>query len=75
MIEGKKVEGWLLPPRAGDSDAVFMGWQRTSWGELFPLYNITAEGHPSCGSTVTGASLIKMDLQIPQTPIPPVKRR
>jgi hypothetical protein len=58
-----------------NSDAKFLGWQRTMSGEAVALYNITASGHPSCGSTVSEKSLEKMNLQVPETPPPqtPVK--
>ncbi len=53
-----------------DSDAKFLGWQETKSGEAVALYNITASGHPSCGSTVSEKSLQQMNLQIPETPPP-----
>jgi len=57
-------------------DAVFMGWQRAGSEEVFALYNITAAGHPSLGSTVTGKTLHKLNLQVPGAPLPqgPVKK-
>ena len=64
-----------LPGSGRGEDAVFMGWQTTRVGGPLALYNITAEGHPSFGSTVTGKSLRKLNLEIPITPPPqpPVK--
>ena len=60
--------------RAGvDSDAVFIGWQKTKSGESFPLYNIIAAHHPSEGSTVTGKTLRRLRLHIPRTPAHPSK--
>ncbi len=61
---------------SSDSDAKFLGWQKTGAGEAFALYNITAADHPSFGSTVTEKSLEKMDLEVPGTPLPegPVKK-
>ena len=56
------------------SDAVFVGWQKTSRGEPFPLYNITAAHHPSKGSTVTDETLRRLRLHIPKTPSPPPRR-
>ena len=56
-----------------DSDAVFLGWQKTSLREPFVLYNITAAHHPSIGSTVTDETLRKLRLLIPTTPVPPPK--
>jgi hypothetical protein len=41
-----------------DSDAVFLGWQKTHSGEVLALYNIAAASHPSYGSTVTENTLI-----------------
>jgi hypothetical protein len=35
-----------LPPDP-DSDAAFLGWQGSLSGDIFPLYTITAEDHPS----------------------------
>jgi hypothetical protein len=49
-----------------DSDAVFLGWQETSTGKVIALYNITAEMHPSFGSTVTERILRKLKLHIPK---------
>jgi hypothetical protein len=49
-----------------DSDAVFLGWQETLSGEVIALYNITADGHPSYGSTVTDRILFELNLQIPK---------
>ncbi len=53
------------------SDAEFVGWQKTKSGDSVALYNITASGHPSYGSTVSENSLQRMNLQIPETPPPP----
>jgi hypothetical protein len=64
-----------LPGTTGNEDAVFSGWQKTSWGGLFALYTITATGHPSLGSTVTDKSLLKLNLRIPRTPLRPVTGR
>lgn len=52
----------------GNDDAVFTGWQTTRSGQSFALYTITAQGHPSCGSTVTDANLRHLNLRIPRTP-------
>ena len=53
---------------ASDSDAVFIGWQETLSGDVFALYTITAENHPSYKSTVSEKSLKKMKLRIPKQP-------
>ena len=57
------------------TDAIFLGWQSTRSGDVFALYNITAKGHPLLGSTVTGKTLRKLNLQAPGAPTPgrPVK--
>ena len=65
LIEIVHSEGAAMMSKP--TDAVFVGWQRTSLGEPFPLYNITAADHPSRGSTVTHETLQKMSLHIPQT--------
>jgi phage/plasmid-like protein (TIGR03299 family) len=51
-------------------DAVFLGWQETLSGAIFPLYTITVADHPLYHSTVTDATLRRLNLQIPQTPPP-----
>lgn len=56
------------------SDAVFLGWQQTPWGKPMALYNITALGHPSYGSTVLEETLQKFQLQVPRIPSAGVKR-
>lgn len=50
------------------NDAVFMGWQATPSGEVFPLYNVIAECHPLKGSTVTDKTLREHHLAVPRTP-------
>ena len=69
MYKGKNPTARTLPQSARKEDAVFMGWQRMGSGEALALYNITAAGHPSLGSTVTDKGLVKLNLQIPQTPL------
>ena len=54
-------------------DATFLGWQKLKSGGVFPLYTITAAGNPSRGSTVTDSSLLKLNLEIPKTPVRPAK--
>jgi hypothetical protein len=49
-------------------EAVFLGWQITRSGAAYPLYNVTAEGHPYFGSTVSDQTLRKLNLQVPNTP-------
>jgi hypothetical protein len=56
-----------MHPSSSGSDATFLGWQKAGSGEVFALYNITAAGHPSRGSTVTGRTLEKLNLQVPGT--------
>jgi len=51
-----------------DSDAEFLGWQKTATGEAIALYNVTAEHHPLYQSTVSEKTLRKENLEVPQTP-------
>lgn len=51
-------------------EAAFLGWQKTSSGDIYPLYNILRKGHPSYLSTVTEKTLQAMHLRIPWTPSP-----
>jgi phage/plasmid-like protein (TIGR03299 family) len=51
-------------------DAVFVGWQKSMSGTIFPLYNILKIGHPSYHSTVDEKTLQKLHLRIPRTPSP-----
>jgi hypothetical protein len=57
-------------PRNAKSDAVFIGWQETSLGNAFPLFNITVKNHPLYCSTVTDQTLRSQNLKIPQIPLP-----
>lgn len=54
-----------------NSDAIFLGWQKTLTAGTFALYNITAKQHPLYQSTVSEETLRKHRLQIPPTPPPP----
>ena len=51
-----------------NSDAVFIGWQKTSSGKEFALYNVTAKNHPLYQSTVSDQTLRNQNLKIPETP-------
>jgi len=75
MINDRNPSGRTVPQSIRDKDAVFLGWQRMKSGEIFALYNITAAGHPSFGSTVTDQGLRRLNLQVPDSPFPdgPVK--
>ncbi len=75
MFKDKTPVALTLPQRSRDEDAVFKGWQKSHSGAPFALYNITAAGHALRGSTVTEASLLKLNLQVPQTPLPPDSSR
>ena len=44
-------------PTQSDSDAIFLGWQNTSAGDISPMFNVTAADHPFFHSTVTGTTL------------------
>jgi phage/plasmid-like protein (TIGR03299 family) len=68
-----------MPPDSPDNfrggavegqDVVFLGWQRTTSGDLHPLYNILKAGHPLYLSTVTDTTLQANHLRIPRTPSP-----
>jgi phage/plasmid-like protein (TIGR03299 family) len=48
-------------------DAVFVGWQKSMSGSIFPLYNILKVGHPSYHSTVDEKTLQRLHLRIPRT--------
>jgi len=74
MVIGKNRTARTVPQTNRNKDAIFVGWQKTRGGEAFALYNVTAAGHPSLGSTVTDRSLLKLNLQIPQTPLQPGKK-
>ena len=50
-----------------DSDADFLGWQKTRSGNIFPLFNITVADHPSYRSTVSDETLRRMRLRVPLT--------
>jgi hypothetical protein len=56
----------IKKPPVLDSDAVFLGWQKTVSGEMIALYNISLAGHPSYGSTVTDRILHDLKLHIPK---------
>jgi len=59
-----------MNPTKSDSDAIFVGWQKTIEGDTFPIFTVTAADHPSLHSTVTGATLRKLNLRVPQTTSP-----
>ena len=54
---------------SSNSDAEFLGWQRTSTGKAIALYNVTAAEHPLFQSTVSEKTLRKENLEVPQTPL------
>ena len=57
-------------PSSPDTDAEFLGWQKTLTGEKVALYNIIVEGHPSYGSTVCAETLDELNLKVPDVPYP-----
>jgi phage/plasmid-like protein (TIGR03299 family) len=65
-VASEEINSSALPGQ----EAVFLGWQETSSGDLFPLYNIQKTSHPSNRSTVTEATLHSMHLRTPRTPSP-----
>ena len=69
----------LAPPAPTDDilggaiqgqEAVFLGWQKSASGDIFPLYTVLKTSHPSFQSTVTDKTLRRMHLHIPRTPSP-----
>ena len=58
-------------PDVENSDAVFIGWQKTPTGDVFPLFNVTAKNHPLYHSTVSDQTLREQNLKIPGTPLSP----
>ena len=54
-------------PTGSDPNANFLGWQESSSGELFPLFNITLADHPFYHSTVSGETLSRLGLRVPGT--------
>jgi hypothetical protein len=54
-------------PVCSDSDADFVGWQKTASGKSFPLFNITIEDHPLYRSTVSDETLRGLCLRVPRT--------
>ena len=44
-------------------DALFIGWQEKITGEFFPIYMVTAAGHPLCGSSVSEKYLGEQNLR------------
>jgi len=75
MSDGENPMTQSLQQSTQNEDAEFKGWQKTGSGDVIPLYNITAAGHPSRGSTVTDKTLHKLNLHVPGAPLPegPVK--
>ena len=51
-----------------NADAEFVGWQKSRNGEIYALYDVTAEQHPLYRSTVSEKTLRKHNLAIPPTP-------
>ena len=49
-------------------DAKYIGMQERPDGSKFPLFNITKEGHPRQGSTVSAETLKELNLKIPEMP-------
>lgn len=62
MTEDKK-------PSGPDSDAEFVGWQKSTKGDAFALYNVTAPEHPLFQSTVSENTLRQQNLEVPPTPL------
>jgi hypothetical protein len=64
------TSGETLAQNHRREQAVFIGWQRTRSGAIYPLYNVIAEGHPYFGSTVSDQTLRRLNLDVPTTPAP-----
>jgi hypothetical protein len=64
-----------IDPKNASSDAVFLGWQKTTSGEVFALFNVTAEQHRLYHSTVSEGTLRQENLKAPPTPLPEGKLR
>jgi phage/plasmid-like protein (TIGR03299 family) len=60
----------LMSAPNSDFDATFLGWQKKSSEDIFPLFNITVADHPLYQSTVSEATLHRLHLRIPQIPSP-----
>ena len=54
-------------PPGSNSDANFLGWQEKLSGEIFPLFNVTVADHPLYQSTVSEATLRRLNLRVPRT--------
>ena len=63
MSEHTKASG-------SDSDAKFLEWKKTLYGDIYPIFKITAANHPLDQSTVSEETLRKMRLQVPRIPSP-----
>ena len=59
MVRRKNISA----PDSRAVDAVFIGWQPNCEGGVFPLFTITASGHPSYGSTVSDETLRALNLR------------
>ena len=70
MFKHKTLIAHTVPQSPPNEDAKFLGWQKMKSGEVFALYNVIASGHPSFGSTVTDKGLRKLNLQVPDAPLP-----
>ena len=70
MFKFKKLTTHTALRNDRNQDAMFLGWQKMKSGEVFALYNVIARGHPSFGSTVTDKGLRKLNLQVPDAPLP-----
>jgi hypothetical protein len=57
-------------PESANSDAEFLGWQKTPAGKIFALYNVSAKQHPLYRSTVSEQTLRQQHLDTPPTPDP-----
>ena len=57
-------------PSGSDSDANFLGWKETLFGDIYPTFNITVADHPLYQSTVSEETLRRLRLRVPRIPSP-----
>jgi len=57
-------------PSGFESDANFLEWKKTLFGDIYPIFKITAANHPLYQSTVSEETLRKMRLRVPRIPSP-----
>jgi phage/plasmid-like protein (TIGR03299 family) len=66
----KNRKGDVMKQHGSDSDAKFLEWKQTLFGDIYPIFKITAAHHPLYQSTVSEATLRRMRLRVPRIPSP-----